>query len=296
VIKGSNQNQGSKKRREIVSVKEDENVLDHGRRSLMQVQVSLTAVVSSKVEDLPMPKRSSTFSLSVNMDAVARRVNATVWSSGAMPPPLSPPASLGLLAACAASQVCEGPPPPVVVIADGANWIRERTRAAFPAGHPHSGLAATVRARWGTLSERQHEPASLTQQQQDYQVWLHRSWLWQGGVDGAIQALRNLGTGLPAEPLETINGAITYLENQREWIGSYEQWHKMGYPVGSGMIERAVAIVINRRMKKRGMRWCRPNATAVVALRTDVQSAGLDSPSAIAFLSLAPPLVLGGIN
>jgi hypothetical protein len=111
---------------------------------------------------------------------------------------------------------------------------------------------------------------ALTQQQQDYQVWLHRSWLWLGGVDGAIKALRNLGTGLPAEPLETINGAITYLENQRGWIGSYEQWHKMGYPVGSGMIERAVAVVINRRMKKRGMRWCRPNATAVVALRTDV--------------------------
>ncbi len=40
--------------------------------------------------------------------------------------------------------------------------------------------------------------------------------------------------------------------------------------VGSGMIERAVALVINRRIKKRGMRWCRPNATAVVALRTDL--------------------------
>lgn len=36
------------------------------------------------------------------------------------------------------------------------------------------------------------------------------------------------------------------------------------------MIERAVAIVINRRMKKRGMRWCRSNATAIVALRADV--------------------------
>jgi hypothetical protein len=60
------------------------------------------------------------------------------------------------------------------------------------------------------------------------------------------------------------------LENQRPWIGSYEHWRKLGYPVGSGMIERALALVINRRMKKRGMRWCRPNATAVVALRTDL--------------------------
>ena len=64
--------------------------------------------------------------------------------------------------------------------------------------------------------------------------------------------------------------AIRYLENQRSWIGSYEAWRKQGYPVGSGMIERAVSLVINRRMKKRGMRWCRANGTAIVALRTDL--------------------------
>ena len=40
--------------------------------------------------------------------------------------------------------------------------------------------------------------------------------------------------------------------------------------MGSGMIERAGAIVINRRMNKRGMRWCRSNATAMVALRADL--------------------------
>jgi hypothetical protein len=85
-----------------------------------------------------------------------------------------------------------------------------------------------------------------------------------------VQGLRRLATGLPAEPSATIQKAITYLENQRPWIGSYENWRTLGYPVGSGMIERAVALVINRRMKKRGMRWKRINGTAVVALRTDL--------------------------
>jgi hypothetical protein len=32
-------------------------------------------------------------------------------------------------------------------------------------------------------------------------------------------------------------------------------------------VESAVALVINARMKKRGRRWKRTNATAVVALR-----------------------------
>jgi hypothetical protein len=37
--------------------------------------------------------------------------------------------------------------------------------------------------------------------------------------------------------------------------------------VGSGLIERAVAIVINWCMKRWGMHWRRDNASAVVALR-----------------------------
>lgn len=51
------------------------------------------------------------------------------------------------------------------------------------------------------------------------------------------------------------------------WLGDYATWQAQGYPVGSGLIERAVAIVINWRMKGRGMRWRRHNASAVVALR-----------------------------
>ncbi len=78
--------------------------------------------------------------------------------------------------------------------------------------------------------------------------------LWYSQVDQAVYGLRTLATGLPAEPSEAITKAITYLEHQRLWIGSYEHWRKQGYPVDSGMIERAVALVINRRMKKRGMR------------------------------------------
>ena len=89
-------------------------------------------------------------------------------------------------------------------------------------------------------------------------------------MDDALQGLRALNAGLPAESSEEVQKAITYLENQRPWIGSYEHWRELGYPVGSGMIERAVSVVINRRMKKQGMRWCRPNATAIVALRVDL--------------------------
>ena len=73
-----------------------------------------------------------------------------------------------------------------------------------------------------------------------------------------------------SSPGKAVRQALSYLETQREWIGDYEQWKQQGYPIGSGGVERGVSIVINRRMKKRGMRWKRTNATSMVALRVDV--------------------------
>jgi hypothetical protein len=226
------------------------------------------AVVCSQVEDLPMPISSTTFSWSKRgrrqpprprHRLAGRRYVATFG-----PSPL-----LGQQAKAAAQTLCGNPSRPVVVIADGAKWIKKQQGRHFP--------QATCILDWAHLwREVSHairvaaRAKPLSQREQQYQLSLHRSWLWQGGVDQAVQGLRTLAIGLPAEASETLEKAITYLENQRRWIGSYEHWRKLGYPVGSGMIERAVALVINRRMKKRGMRWCRHNATAVVALRTDL--------------------------
>ncbi len=156
-----------------------------------------------------------------------------------------------------------------MVVADGANWIKTEQGRHFP----HATCILDWAHLWREISHAIRAAARakpLSERERDYQLYLHRSCLWHGGVEQAVQGLRALATGLAAEPLETVKKAMTYLENQRPWIGSYEIWRKHGYPVGSGMIERGVALVINRRMKKRGMRWKRTNGTAVVALRTDL--------------------------
>lgn len=226
------------------------------------------AVVASQVVDLPMPTVSTTFSWSQRGSRrapkqrhrlVKRRYVAT----------FGPASQVGQLAKAAAEHVGEDPAPHVIVLADGAKWIKTEQARHFPTATcildwahlwREVGHAIRVAARAKMLSVRQR----------DYQLLLHRSWLWHGEVDRAVEGLHTLATGLTDDPLKTVTEAITYLENQRPWIGSYEQWKQQGYPVGSGLIERAVALVINRRMKKRGMRWCRPNATAIVALRTDL--------------------------
>lgn len=55
------------------------------------------------------------------------------------------------------------------------------------------------------------------------------------------------------------------LESQGDGIGHDQTWKEQGSPVGSGLVARAVTVVITLRMKKRGMRRMRANATAVVA-------------------------------
>jgi hypothetical protein len=226
------------------------------------------AVVCSQVEDLPMPTYSPTFSWSERGPRQPPRQRHRLAQRRYVAT-FGPSEQLGKLAQASAQRLHLEPKRPVVVIADGARWIKTQQARHFP--------QATCILDWAHLWREVRyaivvaaRAKGLSPRERDYQLYLHRSWLWQGGVDQAVQGLRTLGQGLAAEPLESITKAITYLENQRPWIGSYEQWRKQGYPVGSGMIERAVALVINRRMKKRGMRWKRVNGTAVVALRTDL--------------------------
>ena len=226
------------------------------------------AVVCSQMEDLPMPTYSSTFSWSERGPRrppkqrhrlAQRRYVAT----------FGPSQQLGQQAKAAAQALCDDPSRRVVVLADGAQWIKKQQGRHFPQATCILDWAHLWREVRGAI-QAAARAKSLSARERDYQLALHRSWLWHGHVDQAVQGLRSLGQGLDAEPLERIKKAITYLEHQRPWIGSYEQWRKQGYPVGSGMIERAVSLVINRRMKKRGMRWKRVNGTAVVALRTDL--------------------------
>ncbi|MBA2364703.1 MAG: hypothetical protein H0V86_14350, partial [Chloroflexia bacterium] len=81
-------------------------------------------------------------------------------------------------------------------------------------------------------------------------------------MDDALDILTGLRAAEEAERLEPLELAIHYIEGQRGWIGDYGAWRKLWLPVGSGLVEP----VINWRAKRRGMRWKRENANAVVAI------------------------------
>lgn len=87
--------------------------------------------------------------------------------------------------------------------------------------------------------------------------------LWHGQVATALRLVREQLPGAPGRAL------ATYLRTQQAWIVDADALQADGEVVGSGMVEKAVDLVINRRLKgRRGMRWWRANAEAVVTLRT----------------------------
>jgi hypothetical protein len=161
-----------------------------------------------------------------------------------------------------------------VVVGDGAGWIKAEAAWHFPRAvaildWPHLARAvhrAIRAARPGAA--RRAERRVLHQTVADA--------LWHGRVAEARAALAALRPPGPAEPVAALEEAITYLDGQRGWLGDYAAWRDAGLPVGSGLVERAVAVVINRRLKRQGMRWRRASADAVVALRVRECNAAWD--------------------
>ena len=150
------------------------------------------------------------------------------------------------------------------VLGDGADWIKTQAALHFP--------AATTILDWPHLSRVVHRairaacPGRANREVRRQAHVLIPALLWDGAVEAAATELADLPPA-GAEPVAAVEEALTYLVTQRGWLGDYGAWRDAGEPVGSGMVEREVALVINRRMKRQGMRWRRTNADALVALR-----------------------------
>jgi hypothetical protein len=173
---------------------------------------------------------------------------------------------VGMQTYAAACQLCATEASKQVVLGDGAEWIKTQASEHFPEAvkildWPH--LWRKIRDAVRSLQPGKRA-ARRTWRKEQYEILLPL--LWEGQHEQALAHLRSLRPS-QGDVSAAFENAIQYLETQRDWMGDYHAWEEQGYPVGSGLVERAVAVVINARMKKRGMRWKRNNATSVVALR-----------------------------
>jgi hypothetical protein len=169
-----------------------------------------------------------------------------------------------------------------VVLGGGAGWIKTQADLHFPEAVGILDWAHVERALHHAMRAARPGPTHRARRRE-----LHQhlpDLLWHGDLEATLAALLALRPPPPADPLPALDDTIGYLRGQRAWLGDYAAWQAAGYPVGSGLIERAVALVITWRMERRGMRGLRLNASAVVALRVRELNADWDSHHA-----LSPP-------
>jgi len=140
-----------------------------------------------------------------------------------------------------------------VVLGDGADWIKVQANERFPQARkildwPHicGAKCVTLCALCSPVNAPAAVPGANSSTRRCYPCSVAH-----------LQRLRPASGEVPVALEEVLRS----LDTQAAWIGNSQAWQERG------LVERAVAVVINARMKKRGMRWKRANAHAVVALR-----------------------------
>jgi hypothetical protein len=104
------------------------------------------------------------------------------------------------------------------------------------------------------------------------QAWVrqHKAFLWAGNLRPLF---RYVHTHYPPDKPwpDDLRQALGYFFHNRHRM-HYQQFRRDGYPVGSGAVESACKGVVAARLKQAGMRWSRPGAQAMLALRSTILS------------------------
>ena len=149
-----------------------------------------------------------------------------------------------------------------VIIGDGAAWIRNMGRELFPEAVQILDLYHLKENIYGYAKYK------FANNEKEYVPWaeLFIDKIEKGNAKEALQLL-------PEEeklPANVVN-LRTYINNNIDRV-DYPEYRKKGYFVGSGAIESANKVILQRRLKQAGMRWGVPGAQGVLSLRAKVES------------------------
>jgi hypothetical protein len=150
----------------------------------------------------------------------------------------------------------------VVIIADGAQWIRNMANELFPDAVQILDL---YHLKENIYTYAKHK---FSQDEKKYVPWAETliDKIEKGETDNMLGIFPKEET-LPAG----VVNLRTYLKNNIDRI-NYPEYKRNGYFVGSGAIESANKVVVQRRLKQAGMRWSVDGAQALLSLRAKVES------------------------
>jgi hypothetical protein len=153
----------------------------------------------------------------------------------------------------------------IVVLADGAEWIKNLVDNHFPMAiriidfyHAKEHVASLCKALFT-------EPKSVLQYREQW--WEH---LAEGKIEAIIAEAEAFMTP-GRDPGKDISREIEYLRKNQEQM-RYRQYRNDGCFIGSGVIEAGCKHVIGKRLKQSGMEWTVRGANTIIALRCATRS------------------------
>lgn len=144
-------------------------------------------------------------------------------------------------------------------IGDGAEWLDEIKEEHF--------VRSTRIVDYYHVSEYVGNLGKVFYGEGKSKEWIEEK-LEQIKAGGVKEAQKSLGrmkakTGEQKEELET---TCRYLKNHAEHM-KYDEYKRMGFHIGSGVIEAGCKYVIGHRFKRSGMRWSQKGAEHLLCLR-----------------------------
>lgn len=151
------------------------------------------------------------------------------------------------------------------VVADMAAWIWRRVPELLQEGQELSLLYDFYHAkeRLTILTNLLFEAGSL-QAKAELELLLTK--LLADDRDEFFSHLSGYFELFQSQKLDAASEALTFFHNHRSML-RYSECQKLGYPIGSGMVEGAVKFVLKDRCCRSGMRWKRPGAEDILQLR-----------------------------
>ncbi len=153
-----------------------------------------------------------------------------------------------------------GPHTVVVIVGDGAEWIWNRA-TMFVRRCEILDFWHALEHAWGVARLLYGEES------QGAGRWVHQiaEDLRAGKVQDVIARLKRMRPKTP-ELRESLQSLIAYYSEHAGRM-RYDEYLRLGYGIGSGMVESAHKQVVHARFRQAGMRWSEAGARRLLALR-----------------------------
>lgn len=155
-------------------------------------------------------------------------------------------------------------------VGDGAKWIWNLSNLCFPTAQEVVDWNHAMEHVWSAAHLMDARDAAHRKR------WVKRreDELWLGHARTVTAEIEALAQELPTQR-EALHTEAGYFRNNQRRM-QYQALHEEGYPIGSGTIESGCKQLVQARMKAAGMRWSRPGAENMLALRAEYLSGRWD--------------------